>query len=227
MWKLNHRESAVTPSSQPLTAELLLRLGFTRTPGQPRERDILQLELPWCAAFAKTRTEREGSWLILVKVPGEDDLRWSLGFMSADKTLYGGNVAGCTLPIRLLETSADLEQLLFGLGYTVDLAEASVDLDIEEIKLIMLRSDFRNVQAYRHGEDTIRLRIEDAVFAGLPYGERELMVNGILDSVPNTKSQVTFMLLLHPGETATDLRLARLDYNFMNRRHAMARMPGE
>ena len=202
-------------------------MGFTRIHYETLNRDVYRLNLPWCAEHASTKEFGAESWILLAQQAGSPDDApiWGFGFFYKNSNLDAE--VGTTMTCRMLQTKADFEQLLFGLGYEIDYANDDEDPEVKQLLETMHVAGYPFTEAYRYSLDVIRLRIEDSRFQPLSYDGRRALINSVLNTVPGFKEQVSVFLLVSPGETAADKRLARLDYNFKNRRPAMARMPGE
>jgi len=226
MLLLNHRPKETL--TKILSPELLTLLGFQRVTHPSLDHEVFRLKLPWCEEHAKGASFGSEAHLVLAGVTGmkPNEPMWGFGFTyqrDSDSAL-----AASTVPSRLLRTAADLEQLLYGLGYEPEFFVDQHDSSVEQIKAAMVAFGFTNVQAYRYDVDTIRLRVEDPRLTGLEFEKREQLIVAAVETIPMPiKLQLNFLLLLSPGEAMLNPRLARLDYNFNNRRPAMARLPGE
>jgi stress-induced morphogen len=65
-----------------------------------------------------------------------------------------------------------------------------------------LREEFQDVEAYRYNSASIRVRVIDPRFAGKTIGERDAMVDPILNRLPEeTQREILLLLTLTPEET--------------------------
>jgi stress-induced morphogen len=74
----------------------------------------------------------------------------------------------------------------------------------------LLRRTFPDTDAYRFNSASIRVRVVDDRFRGLSVGERDAMVEPLLDELPrDTQADIVNLLTLYPDEPDDSVR-ARL-----------------
>jgi hypothetical protein len=79
-----------------------------------------------------------------------------------------------------------------------------------------LAKDFPTTEAYRFNSASIRIRIIDSRFEGMPIDEREDLVWPLLDMLPKqTRADISLLLLLAPSEIGVLNRhmLVNLEFN--------------
>lgn len=78
-----------------------------------------------------------------------------------------------------------------------------------------LRARFERVDAYRQNSASIRVRVIDPRFEGMPADRREDLVMEVLDELPEkTRADILMLLILAPSELATLSPLALSNQEF-------------
>lgn len=76
-----------------------------------------------------------------------------------------------------------------------------------------LEHQHAEIVIYRQNSVSIRVRIIDPDFVGIPKGDRHETVWSLFDSIPEeVQSQVTLLLLLTPEETSTSFANFEFDH---------------
>lgn len=220
------REKVQPERSEPLTPDLLEDFGFEKVFYEQFDRSLFVLSLPWGSGHAQTR--RPGSYfkIVLAQVATPDLSRpqWGFGFYFCEGR--GSPEEGCTITSQVLEHRADLEQLLFGLGYEVEESDPDLDDEALAVKNALLRIEDAVPTVYRHNQDTIRVKLECSVFRVQTFDERHAWTLARLRQyLPDySLDGIHLMVLTYPGEM--DSRIARLDHNFKHKRGALEPLPG-
>jgi hypothetical protein len=67
---------------------------------------------------------------------------------------------------------------------------------------------------YRYNPGAIRVRVIDDAFRGKSYSERELLIDPVLDSLPeDIRRDITLLLLLTPQEAKSSNDLMNLEFD--------------
>ncbi len=78
-----------------------------------------------------------------------------------------------------------------------------------------LRSHFDRVDAYRFNSASIRVRVIDKRFEGMPVSEREDLVMPVLDKLPKKiREDILMVVLLAPSEQTTPNRQSLINLEF-------------
>lgn len=66
---------------------------------------------------------------------------------------------------------------------------------------------FDQVEAYRYNSASIRVRVIDPRFEGMPDEQRDALVEAVLDQIPNerTKGDILLLLTLAPSEMPDEI----------------------
>lgn len=68
----------------------------------------------------------------------------------------------------------------------------------------LLRRRFEKVDAYRQNSASIRVRVIDPQFEGMPLDQREDLVMNVLEELPETtRADILMLLVLSPNELGT------------------------
>jgi stress-induced morphogen len=80
--------------------------------------------------------------------------------------------------------------------------DSSLDQVIGALKKYECAHPHAQIDAYRYSSVSIRVRVVDPDFAGIPRGERHEIIWRLLEELPEeTQSQMSLLILLTPQET--------------------------
>ncbi len=78
-----------------------------------------------------------------------------------------------------------------------------------------LRREFPNSDAYRYNSASIRVRVIDSRFEGMPMEERDTLVEPLLGQLPTeTQADIMNLILLSPVEVTTSRRKSLINDEF-------------
>src|SRR5436190_16436547 len=73
--------------------------------------------------------------------------------------------------------------------------------ETRDVEDVLHRAGFEKVDAYRYNPASIRLRVIDSRFEGLPREKRDAMVEPLLDQLPErTQADITTLFTFAPSE---------------------------
>jgi hypothetical protein len=80
---------------------------------------------------------------------------------------------------------------------------------------MVLRKAFPNTDAYRYNSASIRVRVIDPRFEGLPIEKRDAMVEPLLEQLPEqTQADIMNLITLSPSEAANPSKLSLVNLEF-------------